>query len=164
MARHKKGYEGPEGLIKKRGCSVWYIKVKNPNNGKIIQKSTGARDIETAIKILAKIKELIQKKKYINSKKIRSFPGDWRYKNGTVYFLQADDGPIKIGWTQKNIDKRIAILEWANPQQIILLGIMEGDQMLEQSIHEQFGKDKIKGEWFTPSPHLIAYIEANSKK
>lgn len=49
VGRKKKGYNGPQGLIKKPGSENWYIRWKK------IQKSTGTPDLERARLILLEV-------------------------------------------------------------------------------------------------------------
>ena len=50
----RKGYKAPEGLVKQKHSSHWYIKTRI--NGKLIYKSTKTSDIQKAELILAKVK------------------------------------------------------------------------------------------------------------
>lgn len=50
----KKGYKAPEGLVKQKHSSYWYIKTRI--NGKLIYKSTRTSDLQKAELILAKVK------------------------------------------------------------------------------------------------------------
>jgi integrase len=50
----KKAYSAPEGLIRQKGSTKWYIKTRI--NGKLIYKSTKTSDIQKAELILAKVK------------------------------------------------------------------------------------------------------------
>ena len=50
----KKGYRAPEGLVKQKHSSHWYIKTRI--NGKLIYKSTKTPDLQKAELILAKVK------------------------------------------------------------------------------------------------------------
>lgn len=76
-----------------------------------------------------------------------------------IYFVQQDEtGPIKIGCTT-NVDKRLAQLQIGSAVPLRLLGVMTGHHAQEASLHEQFAKDRLEGEWFSPSRELLEYIE-----
>lgn len=76
-----------------------------------------------------------------------------------VYFIQCgDNGPIKIGHT-KDIDRRLSILQGANPQRLNLLGCFLGDSIQESELHKQFKGDRISGEWFNSSNELLNIIQ-----
>ena len=76
-----------------------------------------------------------------------------------IYFVQAYlGGPIKIGFTD-NLTKRLSSLRSSNPEHLVLLGVMEGDREVEKRIHALF--DQKQGEWFYPSPDLMAFIRLN---
>ena len=54
MGIRKKGYDAPEGLVKLKPSPFWWINFTY--NGKLIRKSTKARDLDEAIKILQEVK------------------------------------------------------------------------------------------------------------
>lgn len=73
-----------------------------------------------------------------------------------VYFVQAgDDGPIKIGFA-KNPVNRLPGLQVNNPARLRPLGQLEGDKTTERELHARFIGTRISGEWFEPSPDLLA--------
>lgn len=87
---------------------------------------------------------------------------DARYtsKGPRTYFLQAGtDGPIKIGST-KNLMVRLRTLCAMSPLPLTLLGIVPTD--VEEDCHRQLGAFKLHGEWFSPSPEVIAFIRKNA--
>ncbi len=53
VGRKKKGYSGPQGLIRKRGSENWYIKWRR------IHKSTGTADLERARLILLEVQRMV---------------------------------------------------------------------------------------------------------
>ena len=74
-----------------------------------------------------------------------------------VYFLQRDDGAIKIG-TTSNFPARFDALE--NEHGILKqLGVMSGTQILEKFVHGMFEDLRIEGEWFNPSFALGSFIK-----
>jgi len=75
-----------------------------------------------------------------------------------VYFIQCgNDGPIKIG---KSIDpvRRLQILALSAPSKLRLLATIPGSRDEESRLHRQFAEDRLYGEWFHPSPALLALI------
>lgn len=76
-----------------------------------------------------------------------------------VYFIQAPNGAIKIG---KAVDlrRRIVQLQGANPDRLSLLGAFLAQEGHEDLVHQHFWRDRIRGEWFRPSPALVGLIES----
>ncbi len=75
-----------------------------------------------------------------------------------VYFIQAvDGGPIKIGWAE--VPKcRLADIQIGNPQQLVIVGILNGGERREREIHTRFRHLRIRGEWFENDDELVAFI------
>lgn len=77
----------------------------------------------------------------------------------TVYFAQvAGNGPIKIGFTRKCLEMKLRRLRWACPYPLVILATMDGTAPEEKRLHARFGAHRIHGEWFHPSPVLLAFI------
>lgn len=75
-----------------------------------------------------------------------------------VYFVQAGEGgPIKIGWA-RNPWGRIRDLQVAHWAVLTMLGTTDGGVALERRLHRRFAKERVRGEWFNPSPRLYAAI------
>lgn len=74
-----------------------------------------------------------------------------------IYFLQRDNGDIKIGttrWTKA----RISSLQ-AKHGKLRVLGVMEGSYDLEKEIHKHFAEFRIgRSEWFRPVVEIHKYI------
>lgn len=65
-----------------------------------------------------------------------------------VYFIQqGTDGPIKIGKTSEPWT-RLRELQCANPDDLRMLGVLEGGRDLEGRLHHEFRQGHIRGEWF----------------
>jgi hypothetical protein len=76
-----------------------------------------------------------------------------------IYFIQAGKaGPIKIG-ISKDPRRRLRALQVPNAKTLSLLGCMEGDLDTEREIHSTFRYSRIRGEWFSPSPELMKFID-----
>ena len=75
-----------------------------------------------------------------------------------VYFVQRESGgPIKIGYSA-NIPERIAGLQTEYGKLKVLL-IIRGSFRKEKSMHKQFAKYRLYGEWFEPAPAVLNEIE-----
>jgi hypothetical protein len=75
-----------------------------------------------------------------------------------VYFIRCSTGEIKIG-TAANIRRRVAVLQTAHPATLELLAAIPGDTSREQSLHERFERERVRGEWFEPSERLLSFID-----
>lgn len=94
----------------------------------------------------------------------------WEERNGErelvrecwVYFIQGDDGgPIKIGRTENWPGFRVADLQCGYPfGWLRCVGVLRGPIGLEKQLHRRFHKHRMRGEWFSASPDLIAFITA----
>jgi len=80
-----------------------------------------------------------------------------------VYFIQRGaDGPVKIGYS-KNPKGRLSSLQVGFPEPLTLLGVIPGGKPMEEELHRQFGRARIKGEWFTPIAPLMDYVKAKAR-
>src|SRR5690348_15503607 len=75
-----------------------------------------------------------------------------------IYFIQAgEDGPIKIGQA-KDVRKRMEALRTGCPHKLKLLGTIQGGLLQERALQRTFAEDRTHGEWFAPSPRLLAFV------
>lgn len=73
-----------------------------------------------------------------------------------VYFIQAGpNGPIKVGFAE-NVQARLSKIRADNPAECALIGLIEGDEEAEQSLHRQLSAHRLRGEWFAPHPAVLA--------
>jgi hypothetical protein len=79
-------------------------------------------------------------------------------KTGTIYFLGPEGGPIKIGFA-KRLSFRLNDLRLMNPFPLIVHASVDGLASLERDYHRQFAAHRLHGEWFSPSPDILAEIE-----
>lgn len=79
----------------------------------------------------------------------------------SVYFIQAENGPIKIG-KAKDVNRRFYQLQLKHSEPLKILGIVDGYTQEELSFHQQFASLRLHGEWFEPKSELIDYIAANA--
>jgi predicted GIY-YIG superfamily endonuclease len=81
-----------------------------------------------------------------------------------VYFIQNEDSnAIKIG-RARDLSKRMKALQTSSPAQLkLVVAIQVNDSKeaedLEKSLHRQFWKIRISGEWFRAEPELLEYIQ-----
>lgn len=76
----------------------------------------------------------------------------------SVYFIQSREGLVKIGRSRAP-EKRLRTLRCASPG-AVLLGIRE--DLSESELHARFASSREAGEWFWPSPELLALaVEAS---
>lgn len=86
-------------------------------------------------------------------------PPDRRPTHGSrsrIYFL-SDGVGIKIGHSM-SVEQRIHNIRSSNRAEITLLLMIDGTSKEETAIHKQFKHLRIRGEWFTPGPELIEFI------
>jgi Meiotically up-regulated gene 113 len=74
-----------------------------------------------------------------------------------VYFIQSARR-IKIGFTT-NLPKRLMALKTGAAHKLTVLGAVDGDRSLEQSLHRQLSAHRVEGEWFKRHPEVVATIE-----
>lgn len=81
-----------------------------------------------------------------------------------VYFiLNEDSNAIKIGQA-KDVNKRLKALQTSSPAQLKLMKCIQIDgveaaRQLEQSLHTEFDRLRLAGEWFRADKMLLKYIE-----
>lgn len=70
---------------------------------------------------------------------------------GVVYFIQAEDGPVKIGYTGRPIKQRLQALQSTNARRLRVLATFAANREVEHMLHVQFKRGRIHGEWFKPN-------------
>ena len=81
--------------------------------------------------------------------------------SGFVYFVQAKVlRLIKIGCAVEPID-RLYTLRCGSPDELTLLGVIRAANAMqvERGFHHQFATARQHGEWFEPTPDLLATIK-----
>lgn len=81
-----------------------------------------------------------------------------------VYFIQrGDDGPIKIGHVRRpeNLVRRMRALQNACAEQVVARRLIKTapENCLEIILHARFAEHRLQGEWFSPAPEIVAYME-----
>jgi hypothetical protein len=84
--------------------------------------------------------------------------------NGLIYFIQhGENGPLKIGFTRGSIKTRLNTLQVGNPVLLSVVKVVDGTPSHELDIHDMFGRSKIRGEWFEPTPELLKFIDRSPR-
>lgn len=78
-------------------------------------------------------------------------------KQERVYFIAIRGGPIKIG-RSCNPRARLRELQISQPAPLRLLAVIAGGRGVEANFHRRFAHAKIRGEWYTREPDLMAEI------
>lgn len=77
----------------------------------------------------------------------------------TVYFIGGDFGAVKIGYTSSDsASDRLVSLQTGNPLQLRILAQVPGEQADEKSLHYEFSKERMQGEWFRISARVASLI------
>jgi len=73
-----------------------------------------------------------------------------------VYLMQiGEDGPMKVGHAYKP-HARLNSVQAHCPWTVRLVGLLDGDYVTERALHAKYEAQWIRGEWFKPSPELLA--------
>lgn len=77
-----------------------------------------------------------------------------------LYFIQSlcPEGRIKIGVSSR-IASRMGKMMVDCPYPVRLLKSVKDAAHMEKPLHREFSDDRVTGEWFRPSPRLLALIE-----
>lgn len=83
-----------------------------------------------------------------------------------IYFIQASSasGPIKIGYTSRSVDERLAEIQAYSPVRLVVLLELDGEQADEQELHQKFILYRSHGEWFAPTEEILAFIKKHGGK
>jgi Meiotically up-regulated gene 113 len=85
-------------------------------------------------------------------------PARPRPRAGTIYVLGDAIGRVKIGWTGGCVTKRVRSVEHAAGCCLTLLASIAGTQADEASVHDRFGAMRLRGEWFSRTPAVDAWL------
>jgi hypothetical protein len=88
--------------------------------------------------------------------------GGCRLRGPVTYFVQQiDGGPIKIGkTTASQVNARLRGLQCGNPTPLRFTRIIKGD--FEAQLHAEYAAERIRGEWFRPSPDLCVIAQTDA--
>lgn len=80
-----------------------------------------------------------------------------------IYFIRnTTSGSIKIGCGHPG--KRRSSLQTGNEALLEILAVMPGEQREEQTLHDRFANDCVRGEWFHPTEPLMEVIRSLSNQ
>jgi hypothetical protein len=82
---------------------------------------------------------------------------------GFVYFIRErgrEDGPIKIGHTQRSPDARLRDIVTMSPVELEVAAWARGSVWHERALHQRFAADRLHGEWFRATPAIRELIDA----
>lgn len=72
---------------------------------------------------------------------------------GSIYFIRAESGPIKIGFTMDAPEKRWVQLQQNNFEELTLVSsISPATEKMEKALHKKLDDHRIRGEWYRPDP------------
>lgn len=75
-----------------------------------------------------------------------------------TYFVLAETTRlIKIG-KARNVQARLKALKSVSPDVLTLLAVVDGSVYPEDELHRRFDANRKHGEWFVPTPELLAFI------
>ncbi len=69
---------------------------------------------------------------------------------------------VKIGKTNTPPEQRLAALQSANPLELVILGVIAGDDTLESELHQRFASLRIRCEWFRLEQEIVEFINTNT--
>jgi ribosomal protein S14 len=84
-----------------------------------------------------------------------------------VYFIQqGSGGPIKIGFTEAGLYRRLEQIQEENASVLRVRGVIheENPHILEYALHQMFAEYRMHGEWFLPSEAIKDFIAENAVK
>jgi hypothetical protein len=80
-----------------------------------------------------------------------------------IYFLQPQGRAfVKIGST-RHVGRRADALQTANPDELIILGVIAGGCAKETAIHSRFAHLHVRGEWFRYTREIYLFLKANAE-
>jgi hypothetical protein len=85
-------------------------------------------------------------------------PAPKRTAPNKIYFAARSDGLIKIG-TSSDPARRVQALSTGAGESLALVAVVDGGRARERALHERFADTRVHGEWFSPSPELLEFIE-----
>lgn len=82
-----------------------------------------------------------------------------------IYYVQESGNPmapIKIGYTDKDPQQRLAQMQTGYPGKLCVLFSCEGTERDEAIEHRKWNHLHIHGEWFRPGPDLLEHIASGA--
>lgn len=78
-------------------------------------------------------------------------------RRAVVYFMQREDGSIKIGFSS-DVIRRLHEIRRDNRSAVELLACFPGLKPDEVRLHARFAKHCIGDEWYSPADEILAFI------
>ena len=76
-----------------------------------------------------------------------------------IYFVKAESGHIKIGYSFKKTLKRLREIQTCNPFEMTVLKEIPGDKAMEKDIQSKFEKHRVRSEWFLADKDILDFID-----
>lgn len=76
---------------------------------------------------------------------------------GIIYVIQSTGGgPVKIGYcdSHEKLQSRLKTLQTGNPAKLHVVHVEDAPRSRELDLHRKFERDRLVGEWFTPTAKL----------
>src|SRR5574343_1463671 len=83
-----------------------------------------------------------------------------RHEPTTYILADQTTGRLKVGFTEGSLKQRVEALQTGNPNPLQLLASFPGTRPDEANLHARFASARIAGEWFLPTPELVAFVES----
>lgn len=81
-------------------------------------------------------------------------------RKSSIYVAQRDsDSAVKIGYTS-DVERRMRELRKDTRSSVCLVASFPGDKPAELRLHDRFAVHRLDGEWFSPSPDVLAFISS----
>lgn len=80
-------------------------------------------------------------------------------RNGYVYFIRSETGPIKIGFARVP-ERRLRSIQAMSPVSLDIVATEPGVRHRECQLHWRFRESRLHGEWFEPTLELKEYIKS----
>lgn len=68
--------------------------------------------------------------------------------SGFCYVIQAQSGPLKIGYAEADVAKRVRDVQGGCPYLLVVRAILGGGRATEKEGHRKFRAWRLRGEWF----------------
>lgn len=122
-------------------------------------------DLVIAASAFMSLREIADAAGFDTHRKVQQILGRHRNpRSDVVYFVQRNDGAIKIGTTKRALDERVHELELEHGD-LRVLATQPGDYRVERELHERFEDVRLgpahgagSVEWFMPTVALLDHI------
>lgn len=81
------------------------------------------------------------------------------FKSTALYFIQEQNGPVKIGYA-RDPRERIKSMQVGNPRPLELVFWTRTPTEVEGRVHRLLADHRIMGEWYAPNADVWAVLEA----